>query len=176
MNTKLLAWPFVALALCGCSTVMEAHRPDPVDLHQFSVGEHRLNVLSQIGPPIATDMDGAESCEMYKLVTHGVGRLGKGAIIFGEAAADVYTLGLFEVLATPAEGATASTPHSVMFCYSPANTLDYITESGPSGVVTAVGDSIHHGGQQSVAAADTPVPVPALVRAATASAPVSAKP
>ncbi|MBV9510101.1 MAG: polysaccharide biosynthesis/export family protein [Caulobacteraceae bacterium] len=89
---------------------------------------------------------------MYKLVTHGVGRLGKGAIIFGEAAADVYTLGLFEVIATPAEGATASAPHTVMFCYLPDATLDYITDSGPNGVVTVVGDSTRHGAPQAIAA------------------------
>jgi hypothetical protein len=118
---------------------MEAHRPDPVNLHQFSVGEGRFDVVSQIGAPLATEVYGGEACDVYNLVTHGVRRAGKAAIILGEAAADVSTLGLAEVIATPMEGATRSALHTVAFCYSPDKTLDFITESRPGGAVTVLG-------------------------------------
>ncbi len=170
MRKAILWLGATAVTLGGCSTVMEAHRPDPVNLHQFSVGERRFDVVSQVGAPTANEMDGAESCDMYKLVTHGVSRLGKGAIILGEAAADVYTLGLFEVIATPTEGATRSAAHTVIFCYSPAKTLDFITESGPDGPITTLGEPIH---RRTPAAAPTSPPTDTGV-AAGRPMPVSA--
>jgi hypothetical protein len=136
---------------------MEARRPDPVNLRQFAVGERHFDVVSQIGAPLATEDEAGDSCDMYKLVTHGVHRAGKAAIILGEAAADVYTLGLFEVIATPAEGATASAPHTVAFCYSSNKTLDFITESRPAGAVTVLGIQPHLG--SAVVAATTPPPI-----------------
>jgi hypothetical protein len=134
---------------------MEAHRPDPVNLHRFSVGEGRFDVVSQIGAPLAAEADGGERCDMYNLVTHGVRRAGKAAIILGEAAADVSTLGLAEVIATPVEGATRSALHTVAFCYSPNATLDFITESRTGGVVVVLGEPVHRG---SSFAAETPKP------------------
>lgn len=144
---------------------MEARRPDPVSLRQFAVGERRFDVVSQIGSPLSTEEEAGDSCDMYKLVTHGVNRAGKAAIILGEAAADVYTLGLFEVIATPAEGATASAPHTVAFCYTPSKALDFITESRPAGMVTVLGVRPDPGSAVVVAAA-APMPtrpIPAKV-------------
>jgi hypothetical protein len=153
---------------------MEARRPDPVRLSQFAVGERRFDVVSQIGSPLSTEEEAGDSCDLYKLVTHGVNRAGKAAIILGEAAADVYTLGLFEVIATPAEGATASAPHTVAFCYSSNKTLDFITESRPAGVVTVLGVQPPPGrAVVAVAAAppSPPRPIPAKVEAGPASSP-----
>lgn len=55
----------------GCSPVVEATRPDPVDLSQFAVGESRVQVVEQIGTPTATVKDGADSRDVYKAYTHG---------------------------------------------------------------------------------------------------------
>jgi hypothetical protein len=119
---KKLAYIFL-LSLSACSTVMEANRPDPVDLSQFVIGEPRLNVVAEIGAPIASEKDGKNSCDVYKLYTDGPSGAGKGAIAAGEAVADVFTLGLAEVVLTPAEAATSSDKHTVIFCYSPSNKL-----------------------------------------------------
>jgi hypothetical protein len=140
---------------------MEANRPDPVNLQQFSVGERRFDVMSKLGPPQASEMDGIDSCDMYKLVTHGVSRAGKAAIMIGEAAADVYTLGLAEIVATPAEGATKNIPHNVVFCYSEQKTLDSITEAGPKGLVVVLGSPKHEASAPSDALAAPATPPPA---------------
>lgn len=60
----------------GCSPVVEATRPDPVDLSQFAVGESRVQVVEQIGTPTATVKDGADSRDVYKLMrtAQGSGR------------------------------------------------------------------------------------------------------
>lgn len=115
--------------LCGCAPVMEATRPDPVDISQFIVGENRIKILSDIGSPVASTPEGKNSCDIYKLYTRGPGAVGKGAIAVTEAVADVLTLGLTEIVFTPAEGATRNSKHTVIFCYSPDNKLASVNES-----------------------------------------------
>lgn len=152
MKRILIAIAPVVMMSAGCSTVMEARRPDPVDLRQFSIGDRRFDIVTQIGAPLATETEGSESCDVYKLVTHGVHRAGKAAIILGEAAADVYTLGLFEVIATPVEGATASAPHTVAFCYSADRKLQSISESRPGGPAYVLGQPLRAGATRPPAA------------------------
>jgi len=121
-------------ALMGCSPFMEANRPTPVDMSQFVTGEKRISVLADIGSPIASTKDGENSCDVYKLYTEGHSSAGKGAIAAGEAIADVFTLGLAEVIFTPAEAATQDTKHAVVFCYSPDDRLVSVKQSdSPSG-------------------------------------------
>lgn len=103
--------------LPGCAPVMEAMRPDPVDLSQFVPGESHTQVIAAVGAPVTTVADKGHSCDVYKLYTRGLNGIGKGAIAAGEAAADVLTLGLSEVLFTPAEAATTNAKHTVLFCY-----------------------------------------------------------
>jgi hypothetical protein len=96
---------------------MEVMRPDPVDIHRFVPGEKRLHILAELGNPAATIPDGIKSCDIYKLYTHGPDSVGKGVIAAGEAATDVLTVGLSEVLWTPVEAATKNSKHTVLFCY-----------------------------------------------------------
>jgi hypothetical protein len=116
--------------LGGCSTVMEANRPDPVNLAQFAPGMRRVDVVGKLGPAASTVQDGANSCDVYRLYTRGVGRVGKAGIIVGEAAADVFTLGLAEVVTTSGEAATKNKLHTVMMCYSADNTLASVSDDG----------------------------------------------
>ncbi len=118
------------LAFSGCSTVMEAKRPQAVNLRKFVVGERRFDVVAELGEPTGSERDGGNSCDVYKLYTHGVGKAGKAAIIVGEGAADVFTIGLFEIVATPAEAVTRNNIHTVMFCYSADKSLVLVRESG----------------------------------------------
>jgi hypothetical protein len=124
---------FIALSFCvwfsACGPVMEATRPDPVDITQFVPGQKRISILAEIGNPVATSADGANSCDIYKLFTRGPGSVGKGVIAAGEAVGDVLTLGLSEVLWTPAEAATRNSKHTVLFCYGSNNTLASVRES-----------------------------------------------
>jgi hypothetical protein len=108
---------------------MEANRPDPVDMSQFVIGEKRMKVLTSIGSPLSTTKDGGNSCDIYKLYTEGHSAAGKGAIAAGEAVADVFTLGLAEVIFTPAQAATKDEKHAVVFCYAPDDTLVSINQS-----------------------------------------------
>jgi hypothetical protein len=120
----------VAVALGGCSTVMEAQRPPATNLNKFAFGEKRLDVVAQVGPALSTVQDGDSSCDIYKLYTSGTSKVGKGAIIFTEAAADVFTAGLAEAVLTPGEAMSKSKQHSVFFCYDKDSKLLTIKDSG----------------------------------------------
>jgi len=129
MIRKFIAVAIASVMVAGCSPVMEVMRPDPVELSSFIIGEKRLNVLSEIGSPVATTKDGKNSCDIYKLYTKGPGAVGKGAIAATEAVADVLTLGLSEVITTPGEAATKNSKHTVVFCYSPNEKLVSVKEA-----------------------------------------------
>jgi hypothetical protein len=126
LRTICLAGCIVAAT---CSPVMEATRPDPVNLQQFAPGERRIDVLAEVGGPIASTPDGPDTCDIYKLYTRGPGGAGKGAIAAGEVVGDVLTLGLSEVLFTPVEAATRNSKHNVLFCYGADGKLVSARES-----------------------------------------------
>jgi hypothetical protein len=109
---------------------MEANRPDPVNLSKFAPGMRRVDVVAKLGPATSTVQDGPKSCDVYRLYTRGVGRVGKAGIIVGEAAADVFTLGLAEVVTTSGEAATKNKLHTVMMCYSAENVLVSVSDDG----------------------------------------------
>lgn len=115
----------------GCSVYMEATRPTPVDLSQYEVGETRDSVLERLGSPMSTvaESDGA-SCDIYELYTRGYGAGGKIPIAVAEGAADLFTLGLAEIVLTPTEGVTKNEKHPVTFCYKDQKIARIITTPG----------------------------------------------
>jgi hypothetical protein len=163
------------LFLGGCSTVMEANRPVPVSLNQYRVGEPRMDVISTLGAPEGTVQDGGNSCDVYKLYTKGDNSGQKAAVILGEAGADLLTLGLFEVVATPVQGATKSHLHTVLVCYSPQGTLISMRDEG-SYLRGSASESAAAAGSQGMtqpAPATASAPAP-MVQAAAATPPASA--
>jgi hypothetical protein len=118
-----------SLLLSGCSAYLEATRPDPVNLQNFAAGQSRIDVVAKLGTPTGSVADGDRNCDVYKLYTTGPAGLGKGAIAAGEVVADVYTLGLAEVVTTPAEAATRNAQHTVLFCYTRDNRLGEIRDT-----------------------------------------------
>jgi outer membrane protein assembly factor BamE (lipoprotein component of BamABCDE complex) len=147
----------------GCSVYMEATRPTPVVLDEYQVGQSRDSVLERLGAPesSAKESDGA-NCDFYKLYTKGYGAGGKIPIAVAEGAADVFTLGLAEVLLTPAEGVTKNEQHPVAVCYKDDKLVRINTEGQPSAgsAETAIG----------AAAAPGPAPVTASAEVAAPAA------
>ncbi len=109
---------------------MEANRPSAVNISKYSLGQKRLEILSSLGSPVSSVKDGPNSCDVYKLYTKGTSKAGKAGIIFTEAAADFFTLGLAEVVATPAEAATKSNLHTVLICYDGEEKLVSLRDEG----------------------------------------------
>lgn len=102
-------------------------------MSQFAVGESRLQIVETLGAPTATVQQADQSCDVYKLYTHGPGGVGKGAIAATEAVADVFTLGLAEVVSSPIEGGTRNARHTVTMCYDKDGKLVSQNESEAGG-------------------------------------------
>ncbi|HVN89030.1 MAG TPA: hypothetical protein VMT61_04370 [Candidatus Binataceae bacterium] len=150
--------------LTGCSPVLEATRPNPVDLTQFRPGQSHDSVIETVGTPKGTlkEADGS-SCDSYELYTHGPSGAGKAGLAFLEGAADFFTLGLAEAVLTPAEAGTRNSLHPVTFCYK-EDKLAKLTENGNTitsseswGPVVAKNDAAS---DPTPSATVTPSPVP----------------
>jgi len=146
-NRKLTGGLLLLLGLSagGCSTYLEATRPEPVDLDKFTLGEARINVVGEVGSPASSVKDQDKTCDVYQLYTHGPGAWGKAGIALGEAAADVFTLGLAEVATTPAEAATRNKLHTVLFCYGADDKLAFVHESDSASAQAAATGSAQGG-------------------------------
>jgi len=142
---------------------MEATRPTPVDLDEYQIGQSRDSILERLGAPESSvkESDGA-SCDFYKLYTKGYGAGGKIPIAVAEGAADFFTLGLAEVLLTPAEGVTKNDKHPVAICYKDSKMVRLNTEGQPGAgsAETAIGST----------AAPAPAPIAAPAEAAVPAA------
>src|SRR5262245_43759842 len=90
------------LGASACAPVMAAKQPSRKDVDLLSPGIPRNLVLAELGQPVATEMKNGKRVEVFSFVQgyrKGV-RVGR---TIGHAAADVVTLGLWEVAGTPTE-------------------------------------------------------------------------
>lgn len=82
---------------------MAAKQPSKKNLDLFAVGTPRSLVVAEFGSPIDSVVKNGAKIEIYKWVQGYSGGVKAGrAILHG--AADVFTLGLWEVAGTPIEG------------------------------------------------------------------------
>jgi outer membrane protein assembly factor BamE (lipoprotein component of BamABCDE complex) len=91
-----------AVAVSGCSPVMAAHQPSRKDVELLRPGIPRNVVLAELGEPVTSETKDGKRVEVFSFVQgyrKGV-RVGR---TIGHAAADVMTLGLWEVAGTPTE-------------------------------------------------------------------------
>jgi hypothetical protein len=148
----------IVLVLCiisGCSVYMEATRPTPVDLAKFNPGDSRSSVMQELGAPVSTSKGaGGTSCDLYLLYTKGYGVAGKAPIAVGELAADVFTIGLAEIILSPTEAVTRNEKRTVWFCYQNDALLSVTVKSA--------------GAETSTSATPTPTPSPASMSSSPA--------
>jgi len=128
--TTLILAGILMLAATACSPVLEATRPAPTDLSRFTPGQTRNSVVAVLGPPLGQITQGGDPCDQYRLYTGAPNALAKGSIAAGEAVADVFTLGLTEIIFTPVEVATRNKQHTVTICYDESGHLTTITDGG----------------------------------------------
>src|SRR5690348_4886283 len=108
----------VALAhgLAGCAVYMAANQPDKKDVGVLKSGTPRSAVLAELGTPIETTMRGGSKVDVFSF-TQGYSSIEKGGRAVLHGAADVLTLGLWEVVGTPIEGYANGTKVSVEITY-----------------------------------------------------------
>jgi hypothetical protein len=157
-NTRIAATICLGLlSLTACSVGMEASRPEPVDISQFKAGMPRLDVVSKIGAPEGDVTAATGPCDVYQLYTTGLGAFGKGVVTGTEVLTDIGTLGLAEIIWSPAQAMTKQEKRTVLFCYDGAGDLVSMTVNG----------------NQRVGALPTSVPVAPAAAPVTGAAPIT---
>lgn len=112
----VLALGFAATT-SGCAVVMAAKQPDYKNVELFKVGTPRGALLGEFGHPTATDTkpDGTR-CDTFSF-TQGYSGGAKAGRAFLHGVADVFTLGLWEVIGTPAEAIFSGSTVGYQACY-----------------------------------------------------------
>ena len=102
--------------LPGCAVYMAANQPEKKDLGILKPGTPRIAVMAELGAPIQAIDRGGVKVDLYTF-TQGYSGLEKGGRAILHGAADVLTLGIWEVVGTPIEGVANGTKVSVEITY-----------------------------------------------------------
>lgn len=90
------------LSQAGCAVFMAARQPSKKDLSVLSLGTPRGMLLAELGQPTITDTRDGKKVDVFSF-TQGYSKPAKAARAVFHGAADVFTLGLWEVVGTPTE-------------------------------------------------------------------------
>lgn len=110
----------------SCSVYMAAKQPDKKDAELFRIGTRRSMLLAEFGFPIASEVrkDG-KKYEIFSFTQGYSGGAKAGRAVF-HGVADVLTLGLWEVIGTPAEGAFDGTEMAYQVRYDDDDRVDEV--------------------------------------------------
>ncbi len=106
----------LAATLPGCAVYMAANQPDKKDLGLLRPGTPRVAVIAELGAPVHAAEKNGHKVDLYTF-TQGYSGLEKGGRAILHGAADVLTLGIWEVVGTPIEGVANGTKVSVEVTY-----------------------------------------------------------
>jgi len=91
-----------AFILNGCSVYMAAHQPSEKNVDLFKIGTPKSFLVAEFGQPTSTEMRDGKKYDIYRF-TQGYSGGAKAGRAFAEGVADVFTLGIAEVITTPVE-------------------------------------------------------------------------
>ncbi|MBQ5766900.1 MAG: hypothetical protein IIV95_05700 [Burkholderiaceae bacterium] len=123
---KLIVACFLTCMLTGCSVFMAAKQPDKKNVNLFKLGTPRVQLLAEFGHPLAQDTDAkGRTCEVFAFVQgYAVAsKVGRAAL---HGVADVFTLGLWEVVGTPTEAAFSGDRVAYQVCYDKSNKVNEV--------------------------------------------------
>lgn len=121
MKKLLLALPLV---LTGCSVYMAAAGDKEPNLGAFNVGSSRGQVEAQLGnAKTTTTLPNGDREDLYQ---YTIGNEPSAGRAIGHGAADVLTLGLWEVLGTPIEAGSQGTKKEIRIEYNAQNIVTKI--------------------------------------------------
>ena len=119
-----ILWSVIGLA--GCSVFMAANQPDKKDVSVFNRGTPRVNVIAECGVPLSTykDKDGRRF-DLF-VFEQGYSDGAKAGRTLFHSAADVLTLGLWELVGTPIEIVADGTEVKVQVRYDESDRVEQI--------------------------------------------------
>ena len=103
MFFRLLSVLVLSLSITGCSVFMAANHADHKDLEVAKKGFPRDMVLTEFGQPLVTESNAdGDKVDLFKF-KQGYGKGNKALRATFHGVADVFTLGLWEIVGTPTE-------------------------------------------------------------------------
>ena len=124
-KVKALILVGIILLSSGCSVSMAAKQPDKKNVDLFKVGTPRSMLLAEFGMPTVSELRDGRKHEIYKFVQgYSVGAKAGRAVFHG--AADVLTLGIWEVVGTPVEGVFSGDEMAFEVRYDDDSRIDQI--------------------------------------------------
>lgn len=125
-NFRVLIILFVAcFILSSCSVFMAAKQPDAKNLDLLKVGTPRAMMLAEFGLPAVSETREGHKYEIFKFVNgYSAGAKAGRAVFHG--AADVLTLGLWEVVGTPTEGVFSGDEMAFQVRYDKNDRIDEV--------------------------------------------------
>jgi len=113
------------LSQTGCAVFMAARQPPRKDLSVLSLGTPRSMLLAELGQPTATEMKAGKKVDVFSF-TQGYSKPAKAARAVFHGAADVFTLGLWEVVGTPTEAVFDGTKMGIEVTYDENDRVEHV--------------------------------------------------
>lgn len=109
----------------GCAVFMAAKQPDKKNVDLFRVGTPRSMLLGEFGPPVVSETRDGKKHEIFKFIQgYSMGAKAGRALFHG--AADVMTLGLWEVVGTPTEAVFSGDEMAYEVSYDQDDRIDQV--------------------------------------------------
>ncbi len=111
------------LATSACSVYKASTQPGVKDLNVLHQGTPRALVISELGAPTLAEQKDGKKVEFYNF-KQGYHTSTKAARALFHGAADVFTLGLWEIAGTPIESMADGTDMSIEITYDESDRLE----------------------------------------------------
>lgn len=125
ITIQFLAIIISANILSGCAVVMAAKQPGKKDLTVLRAGTERGLVLAELGQPVSSEKENNTTRELYKFV-QGYSKVTKAGRALFHGAADVFTVGMWEAVATPTEAVFDGSEMLVQVIYDENNKVSKV--------------------------------------------------
>ncbi|WP_367608127.1 hypothetical protein [Legionella sp. W05-934-2] len=104
------------IIISSCAVVKATNQPDKKDLRVLQKGTERSKVVAELGKPVESTVKKGHRQDVFSFV-QGYSKTAKTLRALGHGAADVYTLGLWEVVGTPIEGVANGNKVQIVVSY-----------------------------------------------------------
>ena len=116
----------VCFLVSGCAVYMAANQPGNKNLNLLKAGMPRDSIMAEFGAPVNTEIQDGKKTDIYRF-RQGYSQGEKAVRSVGHGVADVFTLGLWEVVGTPAEATFNGKDMAVKITYDKNDKVENVT-------------------------------------------------
>ena len=127
---KGFSWVVIAFlslfSFSGCAAVLATQQPDKKDLSVLQQGTNRGRVISELGAPLSSGEQEDKRVDIYSF-TQGYATETKAGRALFHIAADIFTLFIWELIATPTEIIMDGSDRSYKVTYDKKDSIEKVT-------------------------------------------------